>query len=136
MLELRSICKTFHRSDGSKVVALDGVSTSFAAGEFVVLIGPNGSGKSTLLDLIAGRILSDHGAIVFDGMDITRAPAYTRAHYVSLVSQSRELGLPRAMTVEEVLRLALESRGISRIADFGVCSGGSRKIRATASATN
>jgi putative tryptophan/tyrosine transport system ATP-binding protein len=112
MLQLRSLRKIFRRSDGSEIVAIDALNASFAPGEFVVLIGPNGSGKSTLFDLITGRSRLDGGAIFFDGADITRVSPHIRAQYVGLVSQSRELGLPRAMTVEEILRLALESRGI------------------------
>ena len=43
-------------------------------GEIVALLGTNGAGKSTLLKAISGVVEADHGAVVFDGRDITHAP--------------------------------------------------------------
>ena len=43
-------------------------------GEIVALLGTNGAGKSTLLRAIGGVVEADHGAIVFDGRDITHLP--------------------------------------------------------------
>ena len=45
-------------------------------GEIVTLIGANGAGKSTLLMSICGRVQARSGAIVLEGVDITKAPTH------------------------------------------------------------
>jgi ABC-type branched-subunit amino acid transport system ATPase component len=50
------------------------VAIEIAEGEIVALVGTNGAGKSTLLRAIGGVVEADHGAIVFDGRDITHLP--------------------------------------------------------------
>jgi branched-chain amino acid transport system ATP-binding protein len=53
------------------VRAVDGVTISIAANEFVGLIGPNGAGKTTLVGIVSGKIRPDRGRIVFKGEDVT-----------------------------------------------------------------
>ena len=38
------------------VTAVDGVSFSIHAGEFVALVGPSGSGKTSMLAMLAGLL--------------------------------------------------------------------------------
>ena len=66
-LEARGLRKTY-----GPVVALDSVNLSVLEGEFVTLLGPSGSGKTTLLMAIAGFTHPEAGAILMDGVDITR----------------------------------------------------------------
>ena len=54
-------------SKRATVEALENVSLSVGAGEFVCLVGPSGCGKSTLLDIMAGLTKPDSGRIVADG---------------------------------------------------------------------
>ena len=56
------------------VTVLEAVEIEVGEGEIVALLGTNGAGKSTLLRAIGGVVEADHGAIVFDGRDITHLP--------------------------------------------------------------
>src|SRR5919106_2745312 len=58
-----------------KVSVLKGVSLEVRQGELVSLIGANGAGKTTTLRAISGLVPAVGGRIVFEGEDITRAPA-------------------------------------------------------------
>jgi branched-chain amino acid transport system ATP-binding protein len=59
-----------------RVQALRGVSLSINAGEIVALIGSNGAGKTTTLRTISGLNHATTGRVVFDGRDISAAPAH------------------------------------------------------------
>src|SRR5215471_19904807 len=56
------------------VRALDGVSLSAKAGEFISLLGPNGAGKTTLFQLLSGLFVPDSGRIAIMGHDMRRDP--------------------------------------------------------------
>ncbi|HEX7970561.1 MAG TPA: ATP-binding cassette domain-containing protein, partial [Stellaceae bacterium] len=59
--------------------AVAGADLHVEAGEIVGLIGPNGAGKSTFFNCIAGDLRPNQGRIVFDGVDVTDAPAEAHA---------------------------------------------------------
>jgi putative ABC transport system ATP-binding protein len=109
MLRLKQVTKSFRLPYGTIIKAVDKLSLSIAKTDFAVVVGPNGAGKSTLFDLISGRSYVDSGQIFFNNMDITFRPAHKRSRYITLISQLRGAGLPRAMTVREAIRLALEA---------------------------
>ena len=52
------------------VVANDGVSLAFRAGEIHVLLGENGAGKSTLIGMLAGMQQPDAGEILIRGRPV------------------------------------------------------------------
>ena len=54
------------------IKALDGVTTEIYQGDVMVVIGPSGSGKSTFLRSLNLLEEPTGGAIIFDGIDITK----------------------------------------------------------------
>ncbi|HKM64566.1 MAG TPA: ATP-binding cassette domain-containing protein [Acidisphaera sp.] len=78
-------------------VALEDVSLTIDAGEFVSFVGPSGCGKTTLLRAIAGLDPATSGRIIQAGKDITGLPTTQRDF--GIVFQSYAL-FPN-MTVEE-----------------------------------
>ncbi len=83
IVTLDDVSRRYHV--GSEVVtALEGVTLSVDAGDFVVVLGPSGSGKTTILNMIGALDVPTSGRIVIDGHDITGAGrrqlfAYRRA---------------------------------------------------------
>jgi NitT/TauT family transport system ATP-binding protein len=92
---------------GQGVTILDGISATFAPGEFVSIIGPSGCGKSTLLKLIAGLIPITSGTIATDRITLVNARRIT-----SFIFQDATL-LPWR-TVRANVGLPLELEGVPR----------------------
>src|SRR3954464_63668 len=61
-----------------KVRALDELSLTIPAGNFVTLLGPSGCGKSTTLNIVAGLDVADTGTIHLGDTDITTTPPNER----------------------------------------------------------
>jgi ABC-type branched-subunit amino acid transport system ATPase component len=93
--------------------AVDGVSVDVLPGHITGLIGPNGAGKSTLLAVLAGTLPASEGTVVFDGVDITRWPAYRRARHglVRTFQLPSEFG--QLTVLENLLVAAPHNRGES-----------------------
>jgi putative spermidine/putrescine transport system ATP-binding protein len=72
-VRLEGIVKTF-----GAVRAVDGVTLTVRAGEFLTLLGPSGSGKTTTLACVAGFAVPNEGEIVVNGRPITFEPPFRR----------------------------------------------------------
>ena len=100
VIDARDVVKTF---DDGRTRALDGATLQVRRGEFVAITGPSGCGKSTLLHQVAALERPDSGAIVVNGVDITKQRDLSRyrAHTIGLVFQLHNL-LPNLTALENV----------------------------------
>jgi len=73
MVELVELTKRF-----GNVTAVDDVSLTVRAGEFLTLLGPSGCGKTTTLRMIAGFEMPTSGHILIDGVEMGETPPYLR----------------------------------------------------------
>jgi ABC-2 type transport system ATP-binding protein len=88
------------------VRALDGVSFSVKAGEFIALLGPNGAGKSTLFQLLSGLFVPDAGRIEVVGHDMSRDPVPALAE-LGIVFQQPTLDLELTVTANLLFHAGL-----------------------------
>jgi branched-chain amino acid transport system ATP-binding protein len=99
------------------LLALEGVSASYGpyralfdvtftvgAGTAVALVGANGAGKSTVARVASGLVPATAGTIRFDGVDITRRPAYEIAR-MGLNHLTEGRSVFASLSVEENLTL-------------------------------
>ena len=73
LIQFKNIVKEF---DGQLV--LKGINLDIHENEFVTLLGPSGCGKTTLLRILGGFIEQTEGSVYFDGIEISKVPAYKR----------------------------------------------------------
>ena len=126
----------------ASVNAVDGVSFSIAAEEFVSLLGPSGCGKSTVLNIIANLLAATSGSVSIDGTPLQPETFSSAVGYVfqkdtlfpwrnvaENVGYGLEIaGLPVAERRDRV-RDALERVGLDEFANHypAALSGGMRQ---------
>jgi NitT/TauT family transport system ATP-binding protein len=96
--------QTFVDRRGQSVRALDGVTLTAAAEEFVALLGPSGCGKSTLLNIVAGLLAPSEGEVFFEG------PAPSGRPPTAMVFQ--EFALFPWRTVQGNVEFGMEELGV------------------------
>ena len=129
-VELNDVTMAFTSRRGRSVQALETVSLSVAAGEFVALIGPSGCGKSTLLRIVADLQTPTSGTVTVAGTSARQARldqaygfAFQQAGLLDWRTVAANVGLPlqlhgvtgpaRTARVDELLELV----GLADFAD-------------------
>jgi branched-chain amino acid transport system ATP-binding protein len=108
MLTLEGVVTRYGRT-----TAVDGVTLTVDAGEFVCLIGANGAGKTTTLKTVSGLLRPSAGRIVFDGAEIQgRAPQEILRRGIAHCPEGRRV-FPH-MTVRENLAMGAYVRDDAR----------------------
>ena len=104
-----------HKSFGTKVHALNGVSEEICKGEVVVVIGPSGSGKSTFLRSLNLLETPTSGKIFFEGEDITDPKVNINLHRQKMGMVFQHFNLFPHLTILDNMTLApMKLHGLSK----------------------
>lgn len=115
-IHANQLCRHYRMGD-TLIRAVDGVTLTVRAGEFVALLGSSGSGKSSVLNLIAGLDRATSGSVIVLGRNLAELSreelARYRLHTVGMVFQSFNLiaSMTLAENVELPMRFAEVDRG-------------------------
>ncbi len=132
MLQLKNMSVRF-----GGLTAVKNVTLSVGTQDVVGLVGPNGAGKTTLFNLISGLVRPTGGHIIFDGVNVIRAPMYKRAR----MGIGRNFQIPQPMhelTVRQNLMVAqrfgtgtVDQKKIDQILEFTSLEGKATRDAAT-----
>jgi putative ABC transport system ATP-binding protein len=116
-VDLRRVVKDY-LTDAGAFRALDGVSMTVEAGEFIAVVGKSGCGKSTLLNMITGIDRPTDGEVWVAGTEVSRLSERTMAGWrginVGVIFQFFQL-LPTLSVIENVmLPMDFAGRGTTR----------------------
>ena len=113
MLELRHVSRCYDAGE-TRVVALDDVSLTIGAGEFVAIAGPSGSGKSTLLQIVGLLDRPTEGTVSLDGRDLGALSdaEQTRLRLETLGFVFQRFHLFNDLTAIENVELPMEAAGV------------------------
>jgi ABC-type lipoprotein export system ATPase subunit len=107
MIRLEQVSKAYRPE--APVQALDGISLTIDAGQFVAVCGPSGCGKTTLLSIVGALVRPSAGRVIVAGDDLGTMSAAERAQFrakkVGFVFQMFHL-LPYLTVLENVLLAA------------------------------
>ena len=109
--EYGHVGRSFRGRRRERIVAVDDVSLSIAAGETLALVGESGSGKSTIGRMILGLTRPTSGSIVFDGQDITRRTEPQRralTRDIQVVFQDPYASLDPRQRIGDIIREPLD----------------------------
>lgn len=115
LIRLENLNKIYE-SQAGEVIAINGVSLDFKAGEFSSIVGPSGCGKTTLLNVIGGLDKPTSGKIWIDNTEITsmrdKALIDFRLKNIGFVFQAYNL-IPVLSAIENTAFI-LELQGVEK----------------------
>ena len=115
ILEARNLCKYYGEGE-SLVKAVDNVSLTINAGEFVAVVGKSGSGKSTLRHMLGALDTPTSGSVIIDGKDIAMLSepqlAKIRRRKIGFVFQAYNLVPSLNIWENIVLPIGLDGRRV------------------------
>jgi putative ABC transport system ATP-binding protein len=104
LIDVKDLVKIYRVGD-IEIPALNGVSLSIAAGEFVSIMGSSGSGKSTFMNVLGCLDVPTRGSYFLDGIEVGTLNrdqlAHLRNQKIGFVFQGFNL-LPRTSAIENV----------------------------------
>ncbi len=89
--------------------ALDGVTLTVPAGQFLSIIGPNGAGKTTLVNVLTGSTPPTSGAVRFKGREVSGAGPVRLAR-LGMARAFQLVNVFPGLTVGETLAAAIVNR--------------------------
>src|SRR5271163_864778 len=114
-IHAEQLCRHYRMGD-TLIRAVDGVTLTVRAGEFVALLGSSGSGKSSVLNLVAGLDRPTSGSVIVQERDLAQLSreelAKYRLHTVGMVFQS--FNLIASMTLAENVELPMRFAEVDR----------------------
>ncbi len=116
LLQVEGLAVSFPgRGRRGRLLAVEDIDLSVAAGESVGLVGGSGAGKSTVARAVAGLVEADRGRILFDGQDlrtVARAQRRNLRRQLHLVFQDPYASLPPTLTVADMVEEPLAIHGL------------------------
>src|SRR5437879_3019796 len=105
-VEAERVSKYYRAGGGEPVKALDEISFTAEAGEWIAIMGPSGSGKTTLLNILGCLDQPTSGSVRIGSTDISKlsraALVRFRAETVGLIFQQYHL-IPHLTALENVM---------------------------------
>ena len=112
MIKIKNLTKTFGVQN-----SLDNISLELNKGDSVIIMGQNGAGKTTLIRSILGQYIPSSGTIEVAGNN----PFKNRVDTISKVGFVPQLPPPIKLTVEELIKFAINSSNISKKSVVELC---------------
>ena len=131
LYDVRNVTKQFSKGP-MNVTAVNDVSLTIGAGEFVALEGPSGSGKTTLLQLLGALDRPSDGHIFFEGRDLgelkdndlaelrLRAFGFVFQHYNLIPTLTAVQNVELALAPMVVSGSELRDRSMAHLTEVGL----------------